>query len=122
MADLHACYPDAVHWLAGGPLSIPLAARLARRTEAAVRFAASSGPGAGLVAFLRRQPVPGAHSGSWLALQLGASAGLPCIVFPCDWVSSPPPLAAGGSWQRCSAGPPWSGALQWLPPSDLFAA
>jgi hypothetical protein len=121
LSALHSCYPGGVHWLAGGPLSLPLAARLARRTAAAIRFAASSGPGAGLIAFLRRQPVPGARSGSWLALQLAASAGLPCIVFPCGWVGSPPPLDAGGSWEPCSCGPPWSGALRWIPSSGLFA-
>lgn len=63
----------SVSWLAGGPLSVPLPARLARRSAAVVGAAS-----AGVLLFLSPAPV---GSGSSLVLRCAASRGLPCFVF-----------------------------------------
>lgn len=107
-----------VRWLAGGPLSLPLPARLARRTQSLVRWAAAGAPGSALVAVVA-QPLPpgGRGSGTWLAVSAAAAAGLPvvvCLVPPVR--SSLPPLPGGGSW--VPAGAPWAGCL---PGSVLFS-
>ena len=52
-----------VAWRAGGPLSVPLRARLALRSRACVAVAAASGAGAGLVAFVSAPPP--SSVGSW---------------------------------------------------------
>ena len=102
---------------AGGPLSLPLPARLARRSLALVSFVAASGPGAALVAFLGAPPSAG--SGSWLAVRAAVSAGLQVVVFCCGFAPAALPSLAGGSW--ASAGPGlWSGAVRWVPPPSLF--
>ncbi len=102
----------SVSWLAGGPLSLPLSARLAARSAACVRFAAASGPGAGLVCFGLRP----SSRGSLLACSLAVSCGLPVVVFPCG---APLAVLGPGSWRPAGSGV-WSAAVRWSPVS-LFA-
>ena len=95
----------SVRWLAGGALALPLAARLARRSLALVRWlsarrgllvcAASSlpssrfGPG----------PFPSCGSGSWASLAAAVLAGVPVAVAPFGLAPSAfPALPGGGSW------------------------
>jgi hypothetical protein len=98
-----------VSWWAGGGPGLPLAARLASRTAAAVAFVASAGPGSGVVLF-----APSLSGGSLLAARAALGASLPLVVFgPC-----PAPLL-GGSWARAGAGV-WAAAWRWVPPPSLF--
>lgn len=109
----------SVRWLAGGPLDIPLRARLARRSLALVRHLAAT-PGAGLVAFVSslpsapfgRGPFPSCGSGAWSTLAAAALLRVSVVVFPvtlspCHLV----PLPAGGSWQPG----PWPRSWSWSP-------
>ena len=98
----------SVSWLAGGPLSLPLPARLVRRAAACVRAAAA------LVCF----GLSPASRGSLGECRLAASLGLPVVVFPAR--ASSPPALGPGLWVAAGAGV-WSAALRWAPAS-LFAA
>lgn len=72
--------PVAVSWWAGGGPSVPLRARLRRRSVALVQAVAASGSGAAFVAF-----VSGgfqASRGSWGSVRSALSLGLPVVVFP----------------------------------------
>jgi hypothetical protein len=98
----------AVRWCSGGPSSVPLAARLARRSLACVGFAAGSGPGAGLVCF----GLSALSRGSLLACRAAASAGLPVFSFGAQL--SLPPLGAG-AWVASPGAGVWAGASVWRP-------
>jgi hypothetical protein len=83
------CAALRVRWLAGGPLSLPLRARLARRTAAVVAAAS-----AGLVAF---PAAPDAH-GTWLAARLALARGLPVVAVPLGFPVSALPSLGAGVW------------------------
>lgn len=80
----------SVSWLAGGPLSLPLCARLARRSLAALSGCSAS------VFFLA---TPGSH-GSLSVAAHAAAAGQQVVAFSCGF-SGPPVALSGqaGSWQ-----------------------
>lgn len=101
-----AAQGGAVSWLAGGPLSVALPARLASRTSAVVGAAS-----VGLVVFFAS---PGSR-GSALAARLAVGRGLSVFAFACDFQASLlPPLGAGAWVPVCGAGA-WSSAFRWVP-------
>ena len=122
-----------VSWWAGGPSSVPLRARLAKRSLACVRSAATGGPGSGLVAFVSQLPArpfrpgawPSCGSGSWASAAAASRLGLPVVVVPVGSlagvsVSSLPALPGGGSWSPLGCGV-LSGGFRWQPaPSLVF--
>ena len=121
-----------VTWWAGGPASVPLRARLAHRSLAAVRqVAAQRGPGSRVVAIissLPRLPWQGAGpwypcgSGAWSTIVAGAALGLPVVVFPVGLArgASLPALPTGpGSWVPAGAGL-WSAGWAWSPGAALL--
>ena len=96
---------------AGSPGSCPsLRKRLARRTRAAVDFAAYSGPGAGFVGFLSSH----SSAGTLGAARAAAHAGLPIVVFPIGLSSAQLPSFWRGSWTVAGSGL-WSHAFRWTP-------
>lgn len=94
-------------WLAGGPLTVPLVARLARRSLAMVRAVAEAG--GSLVAFPASPrpprsfgpgPFPSCGSGTWSTVAAAALLGVPVFV-----VSSASPsavLPVAGAWAPSS--------------------
>jgi len=109
--SLLSAFP-AVRWLAGGPLSLPLAARLSRRTRAAVAFAAAAPrPGSGAVVFFRSP----SSRGSALAARSAVAAGLPVVAFPCCGLSpSALPSLGRGRWAPAGGSAPWRSAFRWV--------
>jgi predicted Rossmann fold nucleotide-binding protein DprA/Smf involved in DNA uptake len=100
----------SVSWLAGGPLSLPLGARLARRSQAALAGCAAS------VFFLA---APASH-GSLSVAAHAAAAGQQVLAFSCGF-SGPPAALAGqaGSWLPAQfAG---SSCWQWQPAVSQLA-
>lgn len=95
----------SVHWLAGGPLSLALPARLAARTRA-VAAAASGGA---LVAVSSPE-----SAGSLLLGRSVAARRLPVVALACgfSWLQLPP-LASGGFWRRLGSAPGVV-AAQWV--------
>jgi hypothetical protein len=115
----------AVRWWAGGPASVPLRARLVRRSLACVQSAASGGPGSGVVAFVSQLPPrafgpgawPSCGSGSWGSVGAASLLGLPVLLVPVGALagvslSSLPALPGGGSWSPVSAGV-LAGGFRW---------
>jgi hypothetical protein len=110
---------SGVVWLAGGPLSVPLSARLAARTAAfvssvACRVPASgvAGSGCGLVAFFAA-PRSG---GSALACRLALMAGLPVLAFACGFPAAElPAVSRLGAWAPAGGVGPWASAFRWVP-------
>jgi hypothetical protein len=120
-----------VAWWAGGGPDLPLRARLARRSLAAVQLAAAGGFGSGLVAWPSRLPAcpfragawPSCGSGTWASCAAAARSGLPVVVFPVGELaglslSAWPELAAGGDWWPLKSGV-LAGAAQWSPAPSL---
>ncbi|MGH8609705.1 MAG: hypothetical protein ACREX9_20550, partial [Gammaproteobacteria bacterium] len=101
-----------VAWWAGGPPSVPLKARLARRTAAVVAEAS-----AGCVLFPSSPVVAG--SGSWLAASLALARGLPLVAFPVGFPASELPLLGAGEWGPAGSGV-WSLAWRWVPGQGLL--
>jgi hypothetical protein len=95
----------AVVWWAGGGSSLPLSARLARRTRAVVACAS-----AGLVLF----PSSPHSRGSWLAAQLAVARGLPVVAFPLGFAPSLLPLLGAGGWSRVARAGVFGGAWRWV--------
>ena len=95
----------AVAWWAGGGASVPLFARLARRTRAVVSSASS-----GLVLF----PSSPVSRGSWLAADLAVARGLPVVVVPLGFSSSLLPSLGGGQWARANASGVFGSAWCWV--------
>jgi len=138
-----ACRAGAsVRWWAGGGPAVPMAGRLASRSAALVSAVAASGPGCGLVAFVRDACPPhllpatspsaafyGHASGSWGSLALAAGLGLPVIVFPVspsgygDAAGTLLPAFWPGLWTPLSSRA-WAGGFRFVanPPlqDDLF--
>lgn len=99
----------SVSFLAGGPLSIPLRARLLRRSVAALR-------GCSFAVFFLAHP---ARSGSLNVAAQAVSAHIPVFVFPLSFSGQPAPLRAqAGVWLSSS----FSGfpCLQWSSGPRLF--
>lgn len=95
----------SVQWLAGGPLSVALPARLAARTRA-VGAAASAGA---VIAISSPQ-----SAGSLLLARSVAARRLPVVALACgfSWLSLPP-LASGGFWRKLGTAPGVV-AAQWV--------
>lgn len=92
-----------ITWLAGGPLSLPLVARLARRSLAMVRAVAKAG--GSLVAFPASPcpprafgpgPFPSCGSGTWSTVGAAALLGVPVFVVCSARPSADLPVA--GVW------------------------
>jgi len=94
-----------VSWWAGGGASVPLRARLARRTHAV----AASAPGGLFVCFGSPE-----SAGSLLACRAAISAGRPVLALPLGFGASALPLPGVGEWQAAgiSACP---AAVRWVP-------
>jgi len=124
----------SVVWSAGG--SGVLRSRLRSRSAAMVRFAAASGAGAGLVAFVSGGWA--ASPGSWSTVRLAAELGLPVVVFPVrpllpesgsgpavgvafslgEGFSSLPSLsrwAGPGRWVPAARSGLWASGFRWVP-------
>ena len=95
-----------VRWWAGGGLSVPLVARLARRTRAVVAEAS-----AGLVLF----PASPSSRGSWLAAAAAVARGLPVVVFPVGFCSAELPALRVGRWVPVGGAGVWDSAWRWVP-------
>lgn len=95
----------AVAWWAGGGASVPLFARLARRTRAVVSSASS-----GLVLF----PSSPVSRGSWLAAELAVARGLPVVVVPLGFSPSLLPVLGVGRWVRVSGVGVFGNAWCWV--------
>lgn len=108
----------AVRWWSGGAASLPLRARLARRSAALVA-ALVAAPAPLLLCFPAgpcppavrpARSWPGGGSGSWAAAALAAGLGVAVVV-----VGPPPPAAWGGAWSAVVVAPGVAGWL-WSPP------
>ncbi len=101
-----------VAWGAGGPVGQPLPVRLLRRSLACVWWAARSGAGCGLVAFV----VGGFRSsaGSWRSVRFAVRLGLPVVVFPVGCSVSCFPSFGAGSWVPAAASGVWSSGFRWV--------
>ena len=98
-------------WWAGGPASVSLRSRLARRSGACVRSVAGGGRASAVgVWFLASPSSVGSVSSARLAASLGVPVFVFCVGFP---ASSLPLLVAGGSWVAVSSGP-LAGAWRWV--------
>ena len=95
----------AVAWWAGGGPSVPLFARLARRTRA-VASAASSG----LLLF----PSSPVSRGSWLAAGFAVARGLPVVVVPLGFSPALLPALGVGRWARMSGVGVFGDAWRWI--------
>jgi hypothetical protein len=89
VADALLAGADVRWWVGGGP-SVPLRARLSRRTRAVVAEASA------LVVFPASPTVAG--SGSWLAASAAADRGLPVIAFPLGFPAAALPELGAGAW------------------------
>jgi hypothetical protein len=104
-----------ITWMAGGPLSLPLRARLARRSLAMVRAVAAAG--GSLVTFPASPrpprafgpgPFPSCGSGTWATAGAAALLGVPVFVV---WPSYPTAvLPVAGYWEPS----PLCGHAAWL--------
>lgn len=94
----------AVQWWAGGPVSVPLRARLADRTRAVIASANT-----GLVVFFSS---PNSR-GSFLACRCAVLRGLPVVAFPLWFSDFNLPLLGAGSWVTAGGGV-WSSAYRWV--------
>jgi len=85
---------------------------LRRRSLAFVRFVASSGPGAGLVAFVSSP----SSRGSFLSVRAAVAAGLLVVVFPVGFSPSLlPSLPGGGRWVPAASSGVWASGWRWVP-------
>jgi hypothetical protein len=121
-------------------------AGLAMRSSAMVRFAAGSGAGAGLVAFVGaacprfrrgkagrrkrsgRELVPsrsqsrcfgGFGSGTWSSVALAVGLGLPVVVFLCGVGREALPSWWAGTWVPCSGSGVWAQGWRFVPSQAL---
>jgi predicted Rossmann fold nucleotide-binding protein DprA/Smf involved in DNA uptake len=99
-----------VSWWAGGPVRVPVQARLLARTRRVVGAA-----NVGLVAFF----VPSASRGTVLACRLAAERGLPVLAFPVGFPGQRLPSLGSGFWAPSGRAGVWSGACRWVPEQGL---
>lgn len=100
-----------VSWWAGGGVSVPVRARLASRSRAAVSVASAA-------VFFVASP---SSRGSLGAARVAASRGLPVVVFPVGFPGSALPLLVpGGCWRPSGRSGVWASAWYWVPPPSLF--
>lgn len=99
----------SIRWWAGGGPSVPLVARLARRTRAVVAEAS-----AGLVVF----PASPSSRGSWLAAAAAVARGLPVLVFPVGFAAELLPQLGVGRWVPAGGAGMWDSAWRWVPDQD----
>ncbi|MCA1602814.1 MAG: hypothetical protein LC776_14670 [Acidobacteria bacterium] len=99
-----------VAWWAGGGPSVPLVARLARRTRAVIAEASAA-----LVVFPASSVVAG--SGSWLAAAAAVERGLQVVVFPFPvrFSAAELPALGVGRWVATAGAGVWDSAWQWVP-------
>jgi hypothetical protein len=100
-------WENKITWLAGGPLSVPLVARLARRSLAMVRALALAG--GALVAFPASPrppryfgpgPFPSCGSGTWATVAAAARLSVPVFVV---WPVAPSAvLPTAGAWVQAT--------------------
>ena len=102
----HARAGGPVIWWAGGGPSVPVSARLSRRTGAVVGAATSAA-----VLFFG-SPL---SRGTGLAGRLAVSRGLPVFAFAVGFPASSLPLLGAGAWQPANGSGSWAGAWQWVP-------
>lgn len=103
----------SVCWWAGGPASVPVRGRLARRSLAFVRALAAAG--GRLFVFPSSPPArpfasgawPSCGSGSWASACAAARLGVPVVVFP--GFAGPLPLLGAGAWASVSL----AGSVGW---------
>lgn len=101
-----------VAWLAGGALSLPLRARLARRSS----WLAGCCAAGGFVALVAGGPA--VSPGSWRSAREAVGFGLPVVVFPVDWPGFDPaalPSLGAGAWSPAAAAGVWSAGWRWVP-------
>lgn len=102
----------AVSWLSGGPASGDLVQRLRVRSARSVWWAARSGAGRGLVAFVVAPPP--ASPGTWGTVSFALRLGVPVVVFPWGFSAAALPSSLRG----------FSGSLSWVPagrPGSVWA-
>jgi hypothetical protein len=97
----------SVAWLAGGPLSVPLPARLARRSLACV---ASVPPGSVCCVVLASP----SSRGSLLAARAAVARGLRVVVFCVGFGPALLPALGAGRWAAVSSGA-FAGGWRWAP-------
>ena len=96
----------SISWLAGGPLPVPLRARLARRSAACALAAA------GLLIWFASP----ASRGSLVAARAAAAGDRPVWAIACGFPPALlPALAAAGAWLPALASGPLAGAWLWSP-------
>ena len=98
-------------WCAGGPLSVPLSARLAARSRAAL---VPGGVPVSVACWFLASP---ASRGSLGAARAAAAAGIAVVVFCVGFSSAELPLlgpVSSGRWVPVVAGP-FSGGFLWVP-------
>ncbi|MGH8567008.1 MAG: hypothetical protein ACREXU_03085, partial [Gammaproteobacteria bacterium] len=97
-----------VRWWSGGGPSVPLVARLARRTRAVIAEASAA-----LVVFTASPVVAG--SGSWLAAAAAVERGLSVVVFPVGFPAAQLPPIGIGRWVPAGGAGVWDSAWRWVP-------
>jgi TRAP-type C4-dicarboxylate transport system permease small subunit len=101
-----------VTWWAGGGPSVPLRARLSRRTRAVVAEAS-----AGCMVFFG-SPV---SRGSLLAAQVAVERELPVVAFPLGFPAVALPALRAGAWVPVGGAGVWARAWRWVAgQSELF--
>jgi hypothetical protein len=123
-ACVRAACPSAVVFRASFVGGLPPAAALALRSAALVRAVASSGPGAGFVAFpvtpcppgLSPSSLPsacfsGSGSGTWASAAFAAGLGLPLVVFGLPASALP---TSWGIWSPAAPSGVWSSGFRLL--------
>jgi hypothetical protein len=98
----------SVSWLAGGPLSVPLSSRLARRSLACV---GSVPAGSVFCAFLS-SPF---SRGSLLSARAAVARGLRVVVFCCGFAPSALPSLGVGRWVSVPSSSAFAGGFCWAP-------
>lgn len=96
--------PGSVSWLAGGPLSVPLRGRLAKRTKTVIDSASAC-----VVFFDSADSV-----GTLGAARTALSRGLPVIAFACGLQANSLPSLGAGSWVSIKGDGVWSRSFQWV--------
>jgi len=112
-----------VRWWAGGPASLPIRSRLAKRSAAALQHTAMRGPGSGLVAIVTAPPPRhwsgsgpwwSCGSGTWSTVAAAAARGMRVVVLPASGPIALPSLpGTTGVWAPAGGGGVWAQAWAW---------